>query len=211
MNRMPKPAAKWRRRKEARPTEILTAALDSFAERGYAGTKLDDVAKRAGVTKGTLYLYFPNKEELFKAVVREALAPRVAGLADPSATVSATELIGTIVTNIAGLAASPIGAIPKLILAEAGNFPELARFYHDEVIARGLKAVRATLRRGVKSGEFREIDVDHVCYCVVAPLLLGVLWKQTFERYAGKKLDLAVLARAHLDVLLDGIRRRKAA
>jgi len=199
---------RWRRRKEARPSEILAAALDNFIERGYAATKLDDVAKRAGITKGTLYLYFPNKEELFKAVVREALGARIAGIAGPLTAMPAPRLIETIVTNIRNLAASPAGAIPKLLLGEAGNFPEIARFYHDEVVRRGLKAVRAALRRGVKTGEFRDIDIDHVCYCVVAPLLLGLLWKQTIERYADRELDLAALARAHVDVLLNGLLRK---
>jgi len=203
-------STRWRRRKEARPTEIIAAALESFGERGYAGTKLDDVAKRAGVTKGTLYLYFPNKEELFKAVVREALSSRLARMIVPASPLPAASQIELLVASLRELAASPAAAIPKLILSEAGNFPELVRFYADEVIGRGLKLIKSVLRRGVKSGEFRDIDIDHVCYCVVAPMLLGVLWKQNLEPHTGRKLDLRALSRAHLDILFNGLRQKES-
>src|SRR5205823_2691529 len=118
---------RWRRRKEARPAEILTAALACFAERGFAATRLDDVAVRAGVTKGTLYLYFQNKEELFKAVVRQALLPNIerveAMVGD--ATEPASLLLERLIKSFSEVISSPISAIPKLVLAEAGNFPDL--------------------------------------------------------------------------------------
>ncbi|HJT05310.1 MAG TPA: helix-turn-helix domain-containing protein, partial [Stellaceae bacterium] len=129
------PSTRWRRRKEARPAEILDAALACFAERGFAATRLDDVAKRAGVTKGTLYLYFPNKEELFKEVVRQAV---VANIARGEALVAesaepASVLLERIIHHWAELIPTPASAIPKLVIAEAGNFPDVARFYLDEV------------------------------------------------------------------------------
>src|SRR5579863_5082118 len=123
---------RWQRRKEARPGEILDAALACFAERGFAATRLDDVARRAGITKGTLYLYFPNKEELFKAVIRETLVPELIRLGTASGAGPAVPSIDGMIADFQRLAASPIGAIPKLVLGEAANFPEIARFYLDE-------------------------------------------------------------------------------
>src|SRR5437016_10835727 len=122
---------RWRRRKDARPAEILTAALACFAERGFAATRLDDVALRAGVTKGTLYLYFQNKEELFKAVVRQELLPNIARAEAivGDATEPAAFLLERLIKSFAEVISSPVSAIPKLVLAEAGNFPDLARFY----------------------------------------------------------------------------------
>src|ERR1700757_1534180 len=112
---------RWRRRKDARPAEILTAALDCFAERGFAATRLDDVARRAGVTKGTLYLYFDSKEELFKAVVRRALLPNIGGLEviTGKETEPASLLLERLMNNFAEIVSSPVSAIPKLVLAEA--------------------------------------------------------------------------------------------
>ncbi len=202
-------SGRWRRRKAARPAEILSAALDCFAERGFAATRLDDVAARAGVAKGTLYLYFPGKEELFKALVRQELLPNVerleAAAAGPG---SAAETLGRLVAVWAeDVAPSRFAVLPKLVIAEAGNFPELAKFYLREVVERFLRLLRSILRRGVEAGEFRPIDVEHVAFCVVGPLLLSVLWKHTFDAHAGRPLDAAALCRAHLDVLLNGLRR----
>ena len=202
---------RWRRRKAARPAEILSAALDCFAERGFAATRLEDIAARAGVTKGTLYLYFPNKEELFKALIRQELLPNVerleAAAAGPG---SAAELLGQLVSIWVGhVVPSRIAVVPKLIIAEAGNFPELAKFYLREVIERALKLLRAILRRGVESGEFRPVDVEHTAFCVVGPLLLSVLWKHSFGPHTTRALDVAALGRAHLDTLLNGLRRPK--
>src|SRR5581483_6817786 len=139
---MPRPrkrAARWRRRKEDRPGEIIAAALACFAERGFAATRLDDVARRAGVTKGTLYLYFPNKEELFKALVRKELLPNIELLEAAAGPLPATVVIERLLDLWAGhIAPSRVAVLPKLIIAEAGNFPDLAKFYLDEVIHRAL-------------------------------------------------------------------------
>ncbi len=129
-----------RRRKEARPEEILSAALESFAARGFAATRIEDVAARAGISKGTLYLYFDGKEELFKAVVRQALLPNLARIEALAATFEGPSalLLERLLATIAGVINSRVGAIPKLVIAEAGNFPDLARFYLAEVVQRGL-------------------------------------------------------------------------
>ena len=203
---------RWRRRKEARPAEILAAALDCFAERGFAATRLDDIAARAGVTKGTLYLYFPGKQELFEALVREELLPNVerleAAAAGPG---SAADLLARLFAVWADhVVPSRISVLPKLVLAEAGNFPELARFYLREVVHRAFRLLRSILRRGVEAGEFRPIDVEHTVFCVIGPLVLSALWKHTFDAHSDRPLDVAALCRAHLDALLNGLRRPAA-
>src|SRR5918996_402229 len=200
-------ASRWRRRKEARPEEILAAALASFAERGFAATRLEDVAARAGISKGTLYLYFKGKEELFEAVVRATLVPNIERLEAMAATFEGPSavLLERLLLTFAAVVDSRVGAIPKLVIAEAGNFPELARFYLDEVVRRGLRLIGSILRRGIGHGEFRPIDVDHAVFCVIAPMLLAALWKSSLEPYDDALLDAQALARAHLDLLLRAL------
>jgi AcrR family transcriptional regulator len=200
---------RWRRRKEARPEEILAAALESFAERGFAATRLEDVAARAGISKGTLYLYFKSKEELFKAVVRETLLPNLERIEALVGTFegSSALLLEQLLLTISGVLGSRIGAIPKLVIAEAGNFPDLARFYFDEVIRRGLGLIATILRRGIARGEFRPVDVDRAAFCVIGPMLVAALWKNSMEPYGeAPPLDAEALARAHLDLLLRGLK-----
>jgi len=201
------PSARWRRRKTARPAEILSAALASFAERGFAATRLDDVAARAGVTKGTLYLYFRNKEELFKDVVRQELLPTIewaeAIVADSAA--SSMVLLEQLAELFSRIGSSRLSAIPKLVLTEAGNFPDLARFYLEEVVDQGKALLRKVLERGVETGEFRPIDTESVVLCVIAPLLLACLWRHSFEPHSNLPLDIEALFRAHLDLLRRGL------
>ena len=199
--------SRWRRRKEARPDEILAAALASFAERGFAATRLEDVAARAGISKGTLYLYFKGKEELFEAVVRATLVPNLERLEVLTASFegSSARLLERLLLTIAGVVDSRVGAIPKLVIAEAGNFPDLARFYLDEVVRRGLGLIGTILRRGIERGEFRPVDVDHTVFCVIAPMLIAALWKNSLEPHDDAPLDAHALARAHLDLLLRGL------
>jgi len=201
------PSARWRRRKTARPAEILSAALASFAERGFAATRLDDVAERAGVTKGTLYLYFRNKEELFKAVVRQELLPTIqwaeAMVADSA--VSSMVVLEQLAELFARIVSSRLSAIPKLVLTEAGNFPDLARFYLEEVVERGKALFRKVLERGVAGGEFRPVDTESVVLCVIAPLLFACLWRHSFEPHSRRPLDIEALFRAQLDLLRRGL------
>jgi AcrR family transcriptional regulator len=199
--------SRWRRRKEARPEEILAAALASFAERGFAATRLEDVAARAGISKGTLYLYFKGKEELFEAVVRATLLPNIERLEALAATFEgpSARLLERLLLTLAGVVGSQVGAIPKLVIAEAGNFPDLARFYLDQVVRRGLRLIAAILRRGIERGEFRPVDVDHTVFCVIAPMLIAALWKNSLEPHDDRLLDTQALARAHLDLLLRGL------
>jgi AcrR family transcriptional regulator len=201
------PSTRWRRRKDARPGEIVAAALACFAERGFAATRLDDVARRAGVTKGTLYLYFPNKEELFKAVVRQAVVPNIAfgeALVDRSAE-PASVLLQQLIDRLSTAMMAPASAIPKIVIAEAGNFPDIARFYLEEVIQRGLAVFRRLLERGVARGEFHPMDVESTAYCIVAPMVLGMMWRHSFARHEERPFDAGALCRAHLQLLSRGL------
>ena len=187
--------------------EILAAALASFAERGFAATRLDDVAARAGVTKGTLYLYFRNKQELFEAVVSQELVPTIelAEAMVANATAPSLVLIEQLVGLFSQIMKSSLSAIPKLVLTEAGNFPDLARFYLEEVVDRGMSLLRRILERGVEAGELRPVAAESAVMCVIAPLLLGILWRHSFERHAGRPLDIDALCRTHLDLLRRGL------
>jgi TetR/AcrR family transcriptional regulator len=174
--------AKRTRRKEARPGELLDAALALFVEKGFAATRVEEVAARAGVSKGTLFLYFPSKEELFKAVVRENIAGRVlegasevAGYSGPT-----SELLAYLMQQWwARFGATKASGIAKLIISEASNFPELAHFYQDEVVTPCQELVRSVLQRGMARGEFRELDLPHAIYTVMAPLIFLVMWKHS--------------------------------
>lgn len=205
--------ARWRRRKEARPAEILDAALACFTERGFAATRLDEVARRAGVTKGTLYLYFASKEELFKAVVRRTIIPNIerfeAILIEADA--PAALLLERFIKSWPEIILSPASAICKMVMTEAGNFPDLARFYLDEVVHRGMALVWRVLRAGVARGEFREIDIESANACVIAPILFAMLWRHSLGRYAPGALDPQTLCETHLQLLLDGLMARPAA
>jgi AcrR family transcriptional regulator len=202
------PAPRWRRRKQARPDEILAAALGEFAARGYAAARLDDIAAAAGVTKGTLYLYFPNKEELFKAVVRTNIVPRVAAIEAmiDASQAPAPALLARLIEQWNEVLAVPqLCAIPKLVLAESGNFPELARFYLEEVVQRGLGMIKRLLRRGVGEGDFRAVDIDSAAVCVVGPILLSMLWRHALEPAGAAPLDRAALGRTHTAFLLRAL------
>ncbi len=173
---------RWQRRKDARPAELLTAALEVFTERGFAGARLDDIASRAGVSKGTLYLYYANKEELFKATVREHVLPSVAaaeGLARTEG-VSATQLLEWLLRGwFERLGDDKVSAIPKLIISEARNFPELARFYDTEVVSRFRQAHRMILERGVATGEFRALPIEEAMMIMAAPMMLMTMWRHS--------------------------------
>jgi AcrR family transcriptional regulator len=204
---MEEQAARWRRRKGARPGELVEAALDCFAERGFAATRLEDVAARAGVTKATAYLYFRNKEELFKAVVRGFVEPAAERF---EAVAHAPGPVSDLLRGVAGLFLEKVldsrfSAIPKLVISEASNFPELGRFYLEEVVGRGRRLLAGLLRRGIASGEFREVDVEHAVYCLIAPLLFSALWKHSLGLYDAKPLDAAALIRCHVDLFLRGL------
>ncbi len=189
----PSPARpRWERRKEARPAELLAAALDLFVEKGFAGTRLDDVAARAGVSKGTLYLYFENKEDLFKEVVRQNIVARIAQARDEldafdgPAPVLIANLITTWWQNFGATQAS---GISKLMMAESGNFPEIARFFLEEVIEPWHALLRGVIERGIRRGEFRAVDVPTFVRVMTAPLVMLSLWRSSFGPCSAEPID----------------------
>ena len=207
---MPVTKTRWKRRKEARPQELTAAALELFVEKGFAATRLDEIAARAGVSKGTLYLYFDSKEDLFKAVIREGLLPLLAEGEELMASMPgpASELFRAIVLRwweIVG--EGPIGGIPKLIFAEARNFPEIARFYADEVIERGKRLFVAVFRRGIDSGEFRPFDPQALVHIVISPLIMRVIWKHSLDCCGVTNVPLDDYLREYLELTLRGLRR----
>jgi AcrR family transcriptional regulator len=211
---MPKPAGRTektthRRRKEARPAELTAAALELFVEKGYAATRLDDVAALAGVSKGTLYLYFDSKEALFKAVVREGLLP---ALAEGEKLVArfagnSEELLREVGSGMwQMIGAQRIGGIPKLIFAEARNFPEIARFYHQEVILRGTALIRSVIARGMASGEFRQVDLDATIHIVLAPVLMRMIWRHSLDICAAAGIPDETYFNEYFEMMLRGLR-----
>ena len=174
--------AKRERRKEARPGELLAAALDLFVEKGFAGTRVEEVAARAGVSKGTLFLYFPSKDELFKAVVRENISGRFAEWnSDFDAFEGSTfdMLVYCMNSWWERMGATKASGITKLVLSEAGNFPTLAAFYQQEVIAPGHTLIRRILQRGMDRGEFRPLDLDYAVFSVLAPMVFMTLTRHS--------------------------------
>jgi AcrR family transcriptional regulator len=195
------------RRKEARPTEIVEAALALFTERGFAATRLEDVAAGAGIGKGTIYLYFPTKEELFRAVVRHRLGPNLDAIQAIIATHTGTsaELLRHIAAHALALVESDIIAIPKLVLAESGNFPAIARLYAEEVAKRGMALLESVLARGMERGEFRRLDPHSVLPLFTGPILTMALWKHSIGRHTDITFDPRRVIETHLDVFLRGL------
>lgn len=174
---------RWERRKDARPQELLAAALEQFVERGYAATRLEDVARRAGVSKGTLYLYFENKEELFKAVVRDNIVSPIGAAEQAVADYQghSAELLRLIMmTWWEQIGATQLAGITKLMMAEANNFPDLAQFYNDEVVARGNGLIAKVLQRGIERGEFLPHDPLSITPILVAPVIMLMMWSHGF-------------------------------
>ncbi|MEO6025012.1 MAG: TetR/AcrR family transcriptional regulator [Burkholderiales bacterium] len=199
---------RWVRRKDARASELIAAALDIFVERGYAATRLEDVAARAGVSKGTVYLYFDNKAELFKAVVREGIVPLIA---DAEAALShyqgsSGELLrGLILGWWRSIGQTKLLGIPKLVISEAGNFPEIAKFYADEVISRSHSLMADVLERGMESGEFRRVDMPSLLHLVMSPMVMLSLWQFSFADHCKLDVDPEATLTLHVDMLLRGL------
>lgn len=201
------------RRKEARPAELLAAALELFVERGFAATKLDDVAARAGVSKGTLYLYFASKEELFKAVIQQGILPVV--VQGEAMLVQHEGDAATLLRDLINrwwelMGQGNLAAIPKLIIAEGGNFPEVAKYFYENVAQRIDKLLAQVLRQGMDRGEFRRVDVESAIDAITAPILMRVIWQYSMLPYccSGQK-DSAIYIQTHIDLLLNGLTQKE--
>jgi TetR/AcrR family transcriptional regulator len=207
---------KRERRKQHRPGELLDAALDLFVEKGFAATRAEEVAAKAGVSKGTLFLYFPSKEELFKAVVRENAVKTVAEGALEVANFkgSAAELLHFLILEWwRRYGATKASGITKLIISEGHHFPDLANFYQEEVIQPAMALLKDVLRRGQESGEFKNFDIDNTAMVVIAPMLFFIMAKFTQdiclpgapnippEHYIAQHADLMVRGLSHEKIL----------
>lgn len=203
-------SAKRERRKEARPGELLDAALDLFVEKGFAGTRAEEVAARAGVSKGTLFLYFQSKEELFKAVVRENISGRFKEWNDEFEAFEGTaaEMLAYCM-NVwwERVGATRASGITKLMMSEAGNFPEIAAFYQQEVIQPGQALIRRIMQRGIDRGEFRPMDLDFAIYSVIAPMIFLILAKHSTGTCSDPSLpgNAAKYVTTQVDTILRGI------
>jgi len=203
---------KWERRKQARPQELLAAALDLFVERGFAATRLDDVAKAAGVSKGTLYLYFSSKEELFKAVVRESVIPsigRAEGMIDQfnGRTEDLFRQVATSWWQEIGM--TKLSGLPKLMMAEVGNFPDLASFYQEEVVNRGEKLMASILARGMAQGEIRPLDLEIDTRLMTAPMLMMMMWKHSSGICQVEEHKLPTYLEHYIEMVLHSILIKK--
>ena len=204
-----------RRLKEARPQQLLEAALTLFAEKGFAATRAEEVAQRAGVSKGTLYLYYPSKEELLKAVIREHLSSRIAAGA-----AAAEKHRGPVAELLREVFArwwlevfdSPTSGVFKLIITEVRNFPEIAEFYVTEVIQPAENLIARIVQRGIDSGEFEALDVPNVVHSLCLPMVMLCVHKHSLGACPGHHEDFHPheFVRAHVDLVVRGLLRSRA-
>lgn len=203
---------KFRRRAEARPDEVLDAALDLFIENGFAATRVDDIAKRAGLSKGAVYLYFPSKEAIIEALVRRALVPVASNAADFVAHFDGDPRIAvsTVMKMLAGTTANPrFMAIPKLIVREVVNFPELAAMYRRELLDHAIPALEGLIRRGVDNGYLRQVDPALTVRSVVGAFIAHLMLAEVFGIVPPDGLALDRLVDNHLLILFDGLSRKQ--
>lgn len=197
------------RRPEDRERRIVRAAMGLFIERGFTATRLDDVARAAGVSKGLPFLYFRNKEGLFKAVIGEAiLAPLHSG-EDLLAAYDGTteELLREIVTRFQAFDETPAGGVLKLVVAEAGNFPDVARYFVEEIERRGQKLFVDVLRRGIARHEIRPLaDVESAALVLRSPLGMFSIWRWSLAPHSEPRLPPEKFFDAYLEMFLRGLR-----
>lgn len=198
------------RRKEARPGELLDAALSLFVEKGFAATRVEEVAARAGVSKGTLFLYFDSKEALFKAVVRENLSGRFVEWNEEfdRFTGNTAELVRYAMQSWwERIGMTPASGITKLVMSEAGTFPEIASFYQREVIEPGHALIRRILQRGVDRGEFRPMPLDYAVYSLIAPMIFLLMWKHAIAPCCppSRQIEPQQFIDTQIDLILQGM------
>ncbi len=201
-------APKFRRRKADRPAEIVQAALAVFAEKGFAAAKLEDIARRAGVSKGAIYLYFETKEDIFRAVVGQAIAPNVVAVKAMAAAHPGplADLLRGVTGHIAGIVThTPLGGVLKMVVGEARNFPEIARVWHDELVSQALGTLTAAIAAAQARGEVKPGDPRIYALQLIAPLLVAVLWRETFVPVGAEPFDLPAVMSQHIDTLLLGL------
>ena len=207
-----KPAKSWTRRKQARPAEILDAALNVFAEKGFAAARMEDIAARAGVTKGTIYLYFPSKEEVFKSLARQhvgdTLRDAIAQARNYQGSVR-DFLAMMLAIMTAKIESGQVAVLPKIIIGESGNFPELARFWREEVIDKAMGMLSGVIAKGIERGEIRDLPAgvppDYVARLCIAPVVMSIIWRTVIAPTDKVPFDYRKFLALHLDVLMRGL------
>lgn len=204
----PSSSPKWRRRADARPAEIVQAAYEVFSEKGFAAARLDEIAKRAGVSKGALYLYFETKQDIFEAVVKDAVAPNIGQIEQFALNFpgSFEQLIRMMIPRVAELAQqSGMGKVIKMVVGESGNFPEIARVWHDDIVGKGIGLMTAVITRAQERGEIRPGEPREFALTLIGPLLAAVIFRETFVPAGAKPFDIPHLMQQHLDTVLPGL------
>jgi AcrR family transcriptional regulator len=201
-----------RRRPEARPSEILAAALDLFSERGFTATRLEDVAARAGLSKAAIYLYFKDKSSLLNAIVQETAVTNVDHIRVIAAahTGPVAPLLRQVLEILADrIRNSHLPQLIKLVIAESRAHPEIGRQYLENVIGRAMPTVQSLIERGIANGEFRAVDPSLTVRCLIAPMLLAAIWRGVFEPIGAPPVDASGLARLHADLIIRGLTPEK--
>ena len=201
---------KWRRRAEDRPDEVLDAALKLFARNGFAATKVEDIAREAGLSKGAIYRYFPSKEDIFESLVKRAIAPiaeRTEDLARTSHEDPAVLLKAVLSVVAVKLSDPDTMALPRIVLQEAGRFPELAETYRRQVINKGIGALELILQKGIAAGQFRPVDAHLAIRNVMGPLLAHMLLTQIFRIDEDAQTTPQDFIESHFDILMNGLLR----
>ena len=204
---------KRERRKEARPRELLDAALALFVEKGFTATRAEEVAARAGVSKGTLFLYFQSKEDLFKAVIRENIGSLFpAWFEELDSFVGSSAQMVEYAMNVwwERVGNTAASGIAKLVMSEVQNFPDVAAFYQADVVVPGTHLLQTILQRGVDSGEFRPMDTHKAVYALIAPMIFLMMWKHSMGACAASAniIDPKKFIHMQVDMLLNGMLSR---
>ena len=203
---------KWQRRKDQRPLEILFAALNLFVSKGFASTRIEDIAKQANVSKGTVYLYFSSKEDLFKKMVHEVMVPKINEVEEyiSSYQGSQSELLQQVIRHWwKTIKESGLIGVPKLIIAEADKFPDLTRFYMKEVIHRIQSILMNILDKGQKKKEFKAMDTVLTTRVIMSSLVYFSMWDISLKKYDKKNLNVDDLIEQQILLLLTGIKNEK--
>ena len=183
--------------------------MELFVTNGFNGTRLDDVARHAGISKGTLYLYFASKEELFRAVVQQVIIPEVEKAEQHAAQFKGPqrELLAVLLRNWwDNVAKTRLASIPKLMVSEAANFPELAEFYLTHVVKRARNIICKAVTKGIENGEFRQVDPVVTTRLLIAPLVFAVIWEKSLAAYDSETYDLESYVQTHIETIFDGIK-----
>src|ERR1700756_366019 len=208
----PKARPRRERRKEDRPAEIVAAALAVFADKGFGAAKISDVAQLAGVSKATVFVYYPTKEDLFRAVAQAIVSANFDRLqtAGTELAMPLADFVPMLLQQAAAIGESRVPSIARLLIAESRAFPDLAKVWHDEVVARMLDLLTSTIARAQARGEVRPGDARLFAFSMIGPMMAGIIFREVFRGADADLPDLRALARQHAEVVLAGLTTRSS-